>query len=425
MHYLIYSCLICCLLPVSAKVGGITFYTFDVAFLPLISLVLFKRITSNKSSEKSLEKFEILFILFVGVAAISTFLSVNIDASLVGLLLWLRFLLFYWTVKTVYTQASFPSSNYVLMIYASLIFLLTIGLIQFFVDDNFGVVAYYFGESLAETSKGFNSSRVSGTSINSNTYGMWIVLLVTTVLVRLLLVKSGKALNLCLLIASVFLIFASGSKTSFLHLSVTLLLSIIIINNQFGGGLTRTSIAGIGTLLLSTLFLMSPLGSTVLESFMDRIFDFESASYFQRTESVNGVVDLMNNIHYLIIGTGSHVYYETLESIGVYNTTYAEYVDVINKRAGIHNIFLNMLTSYGIVGVTLLFLSFALAIARVFKLYKYQSKSLQLVCGSIAVLAALVPAQLNAVVWSINFFPWMIFFVASLLGNLQREKAYR
>lgn len=413
IRYLVLATILLSIFPLAVELASVRFYTIDMALFPLVLFTAMYTVAGKEGVLRrgpKVQNTELLFLLFLTFVCVSTVFSVNTAESMNGMLLWLRLLLFYWCIRKCAVAGRIYGKDLYRISYFAVLILITVGLVQLVGPRDFGVIANYFGDNTESIS--LFRSRISGTSRNSNVYGMWLIAFSVPLFLQFLLSGTFKFLNVLVLGLVLVLVFATGSKSSLLFLMFTIVVTFGIAKSYLGIVIGRSFFLIIFLCGAFGIFIGTPTGFLVVEEFLGRVYNFESASYTERTGSVAPVTQLMSDARYLIIGTGANVYFETLDAVGIAHETFRAHVDAASNRAGIHNFTLNAFTSFGLIAVTAFTISYLFVILKTLRALKNSAYTLPVAVSGVLLIGVLVPAQVNTVSWSVNFAPLLVYCLA-------------
>lgn len=426
LYITIFALIVSVVMPLTLNVKGIVIYTFDVLSLVLFLLVVLDALFSKRINYKLLAN-ERYYLLFLLILIISTFNSINLEVSLNAMALWIRITILYFLFRysfLVYPKlmtVNFKVSFFILAI------LITVGSIQYITESNFGLVSSYFGSSNSESVGYAANQRLSGTSGNSNVYGIWLITFYIPVAISLLFKKR----NLLLLVTSVLvllLVTLTQSRTSLIYFVLMLLIMYRVLTKRNFGLRRKAKITkNINTVFYVSLVLLLPLLFTILTlylygdiqiSVLDRMFKGTQGgadASSSRLESMRQFKEYLVQHPFSIIftGNGLDVFYETLNSEGIYNYFYQHYVDLDELRAGIHNFEMSFIFSVGFIATFSLIYSYYLTVKLTWKTFK-QSNQLDFISIFIALLSIVSVAQFTTVSWSANFLPILALYVAQV-----------
>ena len=408
--YLVFIILLCAVLPLTYSISSFRFYTLDAGIF-ILSLYVFLRSFSGGFKKVIWNRAEKIFLLFILFSFVSAMFSVNKAESLHIAFLWLRYLVLYVCLRRILTSFEIRDNavvNGVLLILSGLVF---IGTIQYLTGSHFGVIAEYLGGDTGSATTG-RFRRVSGTTYNSNVFGAWLIIFSVPLISRSLFsVGKTRPYVIFIITCAMLLVLTTLSRSSILF-ALTVFLAFLLFARSIGSRARIVSVGFVMFLGFTVVFFgFTSGGKNTLNDITGRISQFSDRGSQSRLLVLDTILPVMSDVKNVVIGVGPNVYYEAAAELGVTNLAYSSNLNLVEKRSGIHNIFLKLFTEFGAICLLIFVYFYMKGMLLAHKVYRVDKNIKSMSC-LLLLYTILVPAQFTTLFLSNLVVPLLVIVLA-------------
>ena len=359
------------LFPLSIDVGVLRLYTLDLILLPLTYVFFVVILLSRRRIVPSWSLGEKLLFAMLVIMVVGMVFSVNLVNSLDGVLVWLRCIVLYIMLRVTFASKIIELRHWSWWWSILGIFLLTIGIIQAATGSQFGLVENYFGSNTTEQTYFLQTVRVSGTTANSNIYGLWIVIFSTLINARLLLSPKARLRSYIFLVLAVsielWVLLATLSRGSLITFLVAhaVLLFMWIRSSRGAAGVRILA----SSLLLSAATAVGVIYYNKVNTLVYLTERLENNGDSERIAMIHYGLELLSYPKVFLLGTGMQAFFPTLVQYGIGTLKVNTWQDFSDSTTGIHNIFLLLFVESGIFVLFCFAIFYFSTIVKAFKLF--------------------------------------------------------
>lgn len=368
MFFLIF---LAALFPLSIDVGVLRLYTLDLILLPLTYVFFVVVLLSKKRVIPSWSLGEKLLFTMPVIMVVGMAFSVSLFNSLDGVLVWFRCIVLYVMLRVAFASKIIELRHWSRWWSILGIFLLVTGIIQAATGTQFGLVENYFGSNTTEQAYFLQTVRVSGTTANSNIYGLWITIFLTLINAKLLLSPKARLLSYVFLALALSIelwvllaTLSRGSLVTFLVAHAILLFVWIRSSRQAAGIRILAS-----SLLLSAATAVGVIYYNKVSTLVALTERLENNGDSERLALLDYGLQLLSYPKVFLIGTGMQSFFPTLLQYGIGTLKVNTWQDFTDSTTGIHNIFLLLLVEGGIFVLLCFAVFYFSTLVKAFKLF--------------------------------------------------------